>query len=106
MALPQVTERVFHFEPAWYVRGKRQFASYDNHHHNKQNLALWCAAPPGAQDVLIQAASDRFYRPPYVGGRGWIGVLLDVPGFDWEELAMLIRDAYRTVAPPALAAQA
>jgi hypothetical protein len=87
------------------VGGKRQFASFDNHHHNHERLAFWCAAPPGAQEVLIESRPERFYRPPYVGHRGWIGVLLDGPPLDWSEIAMVVEEAYRAVAPPRLAAQ-
>ena len=102
LALPEVTERVGHNEPAWFVRGKRSFVTYADHHHDDR-LAFWCAAPPGAQEVLIAADPKRFFRPPYVGVRGWLGVYLDVPQ-DWDEIAVLVRDAYLMVAPRKLAA--
>ena len=66
-------------------------------------LAFWCAAPAGAQQVLVTSAPERFFVPPYVGQRGWLGVWLDVP-VDWDEIADLVADAYRTVAPKRLAA--
>ena len=53
----------------------------------------------GAQEILVSAASDRFFRPPYVGHRGWLGVYLDVPETDWEELDAILERAYRQVAP-------
>jgi hypothetical protein len=70
---------------------------YADHHHDDR-LACWCAAPPGAQDALVAAAPDRFFVPPYVGHRGWLGVRLDIP-LDWQEVADLVVAAYRTVAP-------
>jgi hypothetical protein len=102
MALPEVTERLSHAEPTWFVRGKKSFVMFADHHHDER-LAFWCAAPEGAQDVLIGADPERFFRPPYVGVRGWLGVYLDVPQ-DWDEISVLVRDAYLTVAPRKLAA--
>jgi hypothetical protein len=103
MALPEATERLSHGEPAWFVRGKKQFATFANHHHDDR-LAFWCAAPEGAQETLVDAAPDRFFRPPYVGHRGWLGVYLDVP-VDWDEIATIVEDAYRAVAPKKLLAE-
>ena len=103
LALPETTERLSHGEPTWFVRGKKTFVMYANHHHDDR-LGFWCAAPPGAQDVLVAAEPERFFRPPYVGHRGWLGVWLDVP-VDWEEIADLVRDAYCTVAPKRLVAE-
>ena len=103
LALPETTERLSHGEPTWFVRGKKTFVMYANHHHDDR-LGFWCAAPPGAQDVLVAAEPERYFRPPYVGHRGWLGVWLDVP-VDWEEIADLVRDAYCTVAPKRLVAE-
>lgn len=102
LALPDTTERLSHGEPTWFIRDKKSFVMFSNHHHGGP-LGFWCAAPPGAQDVLVNAAPDRFFVPPYVGYRGWLGVRLDVPG-DWDEIAMVVEDAYRTVAPKTLIA--
>ncbi len=103
LALPETTERLSHGEPTWFVRGKKTFVTYADHHHDDR-LAFWCAAPPGVQEALIGADPERFFRPPYVGHRGWVGVRLDVP-VDWEEIAELVTDAYRVVAPRHLVAQ-
>jgi hypothetical protein len=103
LALPEVTERLSHGEPTWFVRGKQTFVTYADHHHDAR-LAFWCAAPAGAQEALVAAAPGRFFVPPYVGHRGWLGVYLDVP-LDWDELADLVEDAYRTVAPKRLVAE-
>jgi len=100
LALPETTERLSHGEPAWFVQGKKTFVTYADHHHDDR-LAFWCAAPPGAQDVLVDADPDRFFVPPYVGPRGWLGVYLDVI-VDWDLIESLVTDAYRTVAPKRL----
>jgi hypothetical protein len=103
LALPEATERLSHGEPTWFVRGKTTFVNYANHHHDDR-LAFWCAAPDGAQEALVVNHPGRFFRPPYVGHRGWLGVYLDVP-VDWEESADLVTEAYRTVAPKRLVAE-
>ena len=76
LSLPEATEKLSHGEPAWFVAGK-QFANTADHHHDDR-LGVWCAAPEGAQEMLVKADPKRFFRPPYVGHRGWLGVYLDV----------------------------
>jgi hypothetical protein len=102
MALPEVTERLSHGEPAWFVQGKKTFVTFADHHHDDR-LAFWCAAPEGAQESLVSAYPRRYFRPPYVGVRGWLGVYLDVP-VDWDEVAAVVEGAYRVVAPAKLTA--
>jgi hypothetical protein len=103
-ALPEVTERPSHGTPSWFVRDKKAFAQlWPDGHHDNGFPHLWCAAAPGEQESLIAAAPDRFFRPPYVGHRGWIGVRLD-GGIDWAEIAELCTDAYRVIAPAKLSA--
>ena len=95
---PEVTERLSHGSPAFFVRGKKTFVMLmANGHHDNHFPHLWCAAPPGAQQELMAADPDRFFRPPYVGHRGWLGVRLDRDP-DWAEIAELCADAYDTVA--------
>jgi hypothetical protein len=103
LALPEATERLSHGEPTWFIQGKKTFVTYADHHHDDR-LAFWCAAPRGAQDVLVAADPDHFFLPPYVGPRGWLGVYLDVT-VDWDLIASLVSDAYRTVAPKRLLAK-
>jgi hypothetical protein len=103
LALPEVQERLSHGEPAWFVQGKKLFVTLSNHHHDDR-LGFWAAAPPGAQAELVDEDPERFFRPPYVGGRGWLGVYLDVLSLDWAEIGAIVVDAYRTVAPRKLAA--
>src|SRR6476661_5313841 len=102
LALPEATEKISHGEPTWFVR--KVFVMFAGRHHDDR-VAFWCAAPPGVQVALVGSDPQRFFRPPYVGGRGWLGVYLDVPGIDWTEVAEIVTDAYRTVAPKSLAAQ-
>jgi hypothetical protein len=105
LSLPEVTERLSHGSPAFYVRGKTTLAhAWVDGHHDHTFPHLWLAAPPGAQEELVASEPERFFRPPYVGHRGWIGVRLD-RDVDWDEVADLCEDAYRTVAPKRLVAQ-
>jgi hypothetical protein len=99
LALPEVTEKVSHGEPTWFVR--RVFVTYAERHHDDR-VGFWCAAPPGAQEALVAARPDRFFVPPYVGGRGWLGVRLDVDEVDWDEICEIVTDAYREIAPKKL----
>ena len=103
LALPEASERLSHGEPTWFVREKRVFVMYADHHHDDW-LACWLAAPAGAQRILVAERPDQFFIPPYVGHRGWLGVRLDAP-VDWDEMADLVEDAYRVVAPKRLVAE-
>lgn len=103
LALPEATERLSHGEPTWFVRGKKTFVTYADHHHDDR-LGFWCAAPAGAQEALVASDPVRYFRPPYVGHRGWLGVYLDVD-VDWREVAEIVSDAYRCVAPKTLIAR-
>jgi hypothetical protein len=97
LALPDVTERPSHSAPCFFVRDKATFLMFHDNHHGDGKLALWCAAPEGAQETLIAADPENFFRPAYVGHRGWIGVRLD-RRLDWGHIAALIDDAYGIVA--------
>ena len=103
LALPETTERLSHGEPTWFVRDKKVFVSYADHHPDHR-LGFWCAAAPGVQEALVASDPVRFFRPPYVGHRGWLGVYLDVD-VDWGGVAAVVADAYRTVAPKRLVAE-
>jgi hypothetical protein len=103
LALPEVSERESHGAPSFFVRGTRCFAMVHDDHHGDGRLALWVAAPPGAQALLVDAAPDVHFVPPYVGHQGWVGVRLD-RGLPWEEVEGLLEDAWLTRAPARLAA--
>jgi len=102
LALPDTTEKMAWGEPTWRVRGKL-FAQLDDHHHGADHVAVWLPAPLGEQEAMIFTNPRQFFRPPYVGHRGWIGVRLD-GDVDWAEIAELCEDAYRAVAPAKLIA--
>lgn len=104
LALPETTERLSHGAPTFFIRDKKTFVMYMDDHHGDGRLAIWCAAPPGVQAALVAEEPDRFFVPPYVGGRGWLGVRLD-RDVDWDELAGIVEDAYRAVAPKTLVAR-
>lgn len=106
LSLPAATERSSHGEPAWFAGGTksaRQFACFADHHHDDR-LAFWCAAPFGRQQELVSADVRQYFVPPYVGTRGWLGVRLDLP-VDWAEIAEIVQDAFRQVAPRRLVAE-
>ena len=98
LALPETSERPSHGAPTFFVRGKRAFVMVLTNHHGDGRFAIWCAAPTGLQRSLVEVDPERFFVPPYVGHRGWLGVRLD-RGLDWDELAGICEDAYAQVAP-------
>jgi hypothetical protein len=100
LALPEVTEKLSHGSPAFFV-GKQFVMLWPDGHHDDHFAHMWCAAPHGAQEGLISAAPERFFRPPYVGSRGWLGMRLD-GRVDWDEVEAICTDAYRSVAPKRL----
>ena len=102
--LPEVSERPSHGSPAWFVRGKKTVAMFVNDHHGDGILGIWCPAFPGVQAEMVEAEPERFFRPPYVGPSGWLGVRLDRE-VDWDEIASILADSYRKVAPKTLVAK-
>ena len=101
LGLPETSERLSHGAPTFFVRGKQAFLMVLTNHHGDGRFAIWCAAPEGLQAMLVEADAERFFVPPYVGHRGWLGVRLD-RGLDWDELAGIVEDAFCTVAPQRL----
>ena len=97
LELPETSERLSHGAPTFFVRGKRAFLMVLTNHHGDGRFALWCAAPEGIQQALVDADPERFFVPPYVGHRGWLGMRLD-RALDWDELAGIVEDAYAEVA--------
>src|SRR3990172_9553602 len=102
LALPEATEKIAWGEPTFRVRNKI-FAQCDNDHHGSGHFAVWCKAEPGAQEILVGADPERFFVPPYVGHKGWIGIRLDVD-IDWGVVAGLLEEGYRMTAPKRLTA--
>lgn len=96
LAFPDTSARPSHGETAFFVR-KRSFMNTDTYHHGGAHYAVWVAAPLGAQDTLVRSDPEHFFRPPYVGGRGWVGVTLDNAP-DWDAVERIIADGYAAVA--------
>lgn len=103
MAFPEAEEEPFggHTAPSWRVR-KKIFAMGGD---GTGREVVTFKAAPGAQEVLVSAAPQRFYRPPYIGHKGWVGAWLDASDIDWDELAALIDESYRMIAPKRLVQQ-
>jgi len=101
LSLPEVEERLSHGAPTFFVRGKRAFVMVLANRHGDGRFAIWCAAGEGIQQSFVEAEPERFFVPPYVGHRGWLGVRLDGP-IDWDELAGLAEDAFAEIAPARL----
>ena len=99
LALPEALEQQAWGDPTFRVKGK----IFAMEKRGDGRISLWCKAPPGSQMVLVGAAPERFFVPPYVGHKGWVGVRLD-RGPDWDEVAVLVRRSYRLIAPKSLAA--
>ena len=99
LALPETWEKISHGEPTWFVR-KKVFAMFSNNHHNDGHIALTVPAAIGIQEMLIAKAPKKFYRPPYVGVRGWVGI--ELGQVSDKELALHLEEAWRLIAPKRL----
>lgn len=99
LACPEATEKETWGDPTFRVRD-RIFAMDKR---GDGRISLWCKAQPGAPDVLVDANPDRYFIPPYVGSKGWIGVRLD-GDVDWDAVTELVAESYRLIAPKRLAA--
>ena len=104
LGLPDAGERLSHGEPTWFAGKGKVFAMLDNHHHRSPHLSVWLPQPMGVQESLIDADPDRYFRPPYVGPSGWVGIVLDTKP-DWKIVARLVREAFVHVAARRLVAQ-
>jgi len=98
-ALPETEEKISHGEPTWFVR-KKVFAMFSNNHHHDGHIAVTIPAAIGIQAMLIKTAPKKFYRPPYVGVRGWVGI--ELGQVSDKELAFHINEAWRLIAPKKL----
>jgi predicted DNA-binding protein (MmcQ/YjbR family) len=94
LALPDATEAPMRRGPTYRI-AKKIFAMERLH---GDAIAVWCKAPPGSQAILTGADPQRFFVPPYVGPKGWIGIRLDSRA-DWKEVTALIERSYRLIAP-------
>jgi predicted DNA-binding protein (MmcQ/YjbR family) len=103
LSFPEAEEIISRGSPDFRVRNKT-FATYVVNHHGDGRIALWINAPTGAQALYTKEEPKHFFVPPYVGPAGWLGIQLD-KGVSWKRVAMLVREAYEKVAPPALSAK-
>jgi len=99
LALPETMEKLSHGEPTFFVR-KRVFAMCSINHHNDGHIAVVVPAAIGIQAMLIETEPKKYYRPPYVGGAGWVGV--ELPRVNDKELRTQLREAWRLIAPEKL----
>jgi len=102
LSFPEAHEKVAWSAPTFRVKDKL-FAMFHSDHHGDGRLAVWCKAPPGMQETLVKADPKYFFRPPYVGPSGWIGIELN-KGLEWGVVASFLAEAYRMTAPKKLAA--
>ncbi len=98
LALPEAVERETWGDPTFRVRDK----IFAMEKRGDGRVSIWCKAPPGSQQVLTGADPERFFVPPYVGAKGWVGMRLDRKP-DWDEVAIVVRRSYRLIAPKKLA---
>ena len=104
MELPEANERISHGEPTFFAGKGKVFAMIDGHHHDSPHLSVWLPQPLGAQETLIELDPERFFRPPYVGVSGWVGVVLDTQP-DWGMVEDLVLASYLHVATRKLRAR-
>jgi hypothetical protein len=102
LALPGVT-RAGDGHLGFSVRGRR-FAWLVDDHHGDGRLAIHCKAARGENTAMVEGDPKRYFLPPYLAHRGWVGAWLDVEGIDWDRVEALLVDAYRHAAPQRLAA--
>jgi hypothetical protein len=99
-ALPETAEKLSHGEPIFFVK-KKVFVMFANNHHGDGHLAVWIPGSLGMQEILIEADSEKFFKPPYVGVRGWVGI--ELACISDEELTFHLQTAYKLIAPKKLA---
>jgi hypothetical protein len=99
--LPETTEKLSHGEPTFFVNNK-VFVMFASNHHNDGHIAIWLPVPSGFQSTLIQTAPETFFKPPYVGVRGWVGIELD--RINDKDLTYHIEVAWELIAPKRLLA--
>jgi hypothetical protein len=112
LALPDVSERVSHGAPCFFVRERRPPCYYHGREfrHSGGRISIWCPVPRGVQEELVESDPPRFFKPaPSARGTfsNWLGIYLDIAGnpVDWDEIAAIVEDAYRLVAPRSLIAE-
>ena len=100
--LSETTEKLSHGEPTWFVRNK-VYVMFANNHHDDGHVAIWLPVPSGMQEVLIASHPEMYFKPPYVGVRGWVGIELENIGD--ADLRFHIQTAWSLIAPKRLTAR-
>ncbi len=103
LSLPDTSERISHGEPTFFV-GKKVFVMLADNHHNDGRVAIWLPVTPGYQTVLINNEAEKYFKPPYVGTRGWIGIIL--PNISDDDLTVHIEAAWEMIATPVIRSRA
>ena len=103
LSLPETTERLSHGEPTFFVRGK-VFVTFADNHHNDGHIAVWIPVPSGFQSAFIEADPETYFKPPYVGVRGWVGI--ELARISDKDLTFQIQTAWELLAPKGLVAKA
>ena len=98
-ALPETSEKLSHGEPTFFV-AKKVFVMFADNHHDDGRVAVWLPVPPGAQQSLIESSPTVYFRPPYVGHRGWVGI--ELARIDDDDLTYHIQVAWELIAPQRL----
>ena len=107
LALPEVNERLSHGAPCFFIQNRRPLCYYHDDHCGDGRVSLWFPVRPGAREEMLAAEPERFFKPPTSAAgtfENWLGVLLDTSTVDWNEIAALLEEAFRTVAPKKLIA--
>jgi hypothetical protein len=99
LALPETWEKISHGEPTFFVK-KKVFAMCSINHHNDGHMAVVIPAAIGIQEMLVKKSPKKFYRPPYVGVRGWVGI--EIARVSDKELTLHLREAWQLIAPQKL----
>ena len=97
LALPGTTEKLSHGAPTFFANNKKVFVMFADNHHNDGHIAVWAAAPPGVQALLVRQQPKTYFKPPYVGVRGWIGI--ELANISDEDLAAHVQEAWQTIVP-------
>lgn len=101
-AFPDTLEKISHGAPTFFAGGKKVFVMFNDNHHDDGHLAVWVPAPDGAQEILIESDPNTYFRPPYVGHKGWIGI--ELPKIKKADLEAHIEEAWQLAAPKKLLA--
>jgi hypothetical protein len=94
MSMAGATEKLSHGQPTFFVN-KRVFTMFANNHHKDGHIAVWIPAPPGLQAALMKSSPKTYFRPPYVGPAGWVGI--DLNGIGDDDLAAHIIEAFQMI---------